>query len=206
MGAFIHSILQTNGVVSADGDVVYDLPVNPLSVILLHVSPLNETSTIGAYGLLEALLSAVDNVRVDSQSLTLDGVTTSGGSWVQRRWVVPVVSESTPFEIVVEAADEAGNVAIVRRTLTAEPSTDVGPPVVSIVCPFDGDGCADGIDSDCDGNPDVDLTQYFDCTAITDILGQAGVSSCGSHVIDTDGNGIPDCVDWDCDGVGDICF
>ncbi len=65
MASFIHSILRTNGLIAADGDVVYDLPVNPLSVILLHISPLNETSTIGAYSLLEGLLSAVDNVRVD---------------------------------------------------------------------------------------------------------------------------------------------
>lgn len=65
MPQFIHSILQTNVAVAADGDQVYDLPVNPLSVVLLHVSPLNETSTIGNYSLLEALLSALDNVRVD---------------------------------------------------------------------------------------------------------------------------------------------
>lgn len=65
MASFIHSILQTNRAIAADGDVVYDLPVNPLSVILLHISPLNETSTIGNYSLLQALLGALDNVRVD---------------------------------------------------------------------------------------------------------------------------------------------
>lgn len=65
MSQFIHSILQTNVAIAADGDQVYDLPVNPLSVILLHISPLNETSTIGNYALLGALLSALDNVRVD---------------------------------------------------------------------------------------------------------------------------------------------
>ncbi len=64
MAVFIHSILRSNNLLAADGDVVYDLPVNPLSVILLHVSPLNDTSTIGDYRLLEGLLSAVDNVRV----------------------------------------------------------------------------------------------------------------------------------------------
>ncbi len=77
MARFIHSILRTNGVVAADGDIVYDLPVNPLSVILLHISPLNETSTIGNYSLLEALLSAVDNVRVDHKGaavVNLSGV------------------------------------------------------------------------------------------------------------------------------------
>jgi hypothetical protein len=65
MAQFIHSILQTNVLVAADGDVTYDLPVNPLSVVLLHLSPLNETGTIGNYSLLQALLSALDNVRVD---------------------------------------------------------------------------------------------------------------------------------------------
>ncbi|MFQ5591972.1 MAG: hypothetical protein ACE5HE_12470 [Phycisphaerae bacterium] len=71
MADFIHSILQTNGAISADGDVVYDLPVNPLSVILLHVSPLNETSTIGNQALLEGLLSAVDSVRVSHKGTSV---------------------------------------------------------------------------------------------------------------------------------------
>lgn len=64
MASFIHSILRSNQLITADGDTVYDLPVNPLSVILLHVSPLNETGTVTTYGMLQALLSAVDNVRV----------------------------------------------------------------------------------------------------------------------------------------------
>lgn len=64
MADFIHSILTPNQAISSDGDVVYDLPVNPLSVLLLHISPLNNTGTITNYALLEALLSAIDNVRV----------------------------------------------------------------------------------------------------------------------------------------------
>lgn len=64
MARFIHSILTPNVAIAADGDVSYDLPVNPLSVVLLNINPLNETSTIGNYSLLQALLSAVDNVRV----------------------------------------------------------------------------------------------------------------------------------------------
>ncbi len=64
MASFIHSILSTNAAIATDGDEVIDLPVNPLSVILIHISPLNATSTIADYRLLEALLSAVDNVRV----------------------------------------------------------------------------------------------------------------------------------------------
>jgi len=61
---FIHSILRANAAVAADGDEVVDLPVNPLSVILLHLSPLNETSTITAYTWLKGLLSALDSIRV----------------------------------------------------------------------------------------------------------------------------------------------
>lgn len=64
MAEFIHSILRTNSVVAADGDIVLDLPVNPLTLVLIHLNPLNETSTIGDQAFLEGLLSALDNVRV----------------------------------------------------------------------------------------------------------------------------------------------
>jgi len=71
LARFIHSILETNAAVSADGDEVIDLPVNPLSVILIHVSPLNDTGTIGNYQLLEGLLSAVDTVRVSHKGAAI---------------------------------------------------------------------------------------------------------------------------------------
>jgi len=61
---FTHSILMPNQAQGADGDVVVDLPVGALSVLLIHLSPLNDTGTITNYALLEALLSALDNVRV----------------------------------------------------------------------------------------------------------------------------------------------
>ena len=61
---FIHSILRANAAVAADGDEVVDLPVNPLSAILLHLTPLNETSTITTYTWLKGLLSALDSIRV----------------------------------------------------------------------------------------------------------------------------------------------
>jgi hypothetical protein len=61
---YTHSILAANQAVSADGVQVFDLPVNPLSVVLLHLSPLAETSTIGNHSLLLLLLSALDNVTV----------------------------------------------------------------------------------------------------------------------------------------------
>lgn len=64
MARYTHSILASNQLVAADGVQVFDLPVNPLSVVLLHISPLGETSTIGNYSLLIRLLSALDNVTV----------------------------------------------------------------------------------------------------------------------------------------------
>lgn len=64
MAEFIHSILEPNALVAADGDEVIDLPVNPLSLVLIHISPLNETATIGNYRLLEALLGAIANVEI----------------------------------------------------------------------------------------------------------------------------------------------
>lgn len=64
MADFIHSILRTNSLIASDGDQTFDLPVNPLSVVLLHISPLNETSTIGTFRLLEGLLATITNVRV----------------------------------------------------------------------------------------------------------------------------------------------
>jgi len=64
MSKFIHSILEPNQAVAADGDQTFDLPVNPLSMVLMHISPLNETSTITTYRLLEGLLAAIGNIRV----------------------------------------------------------------------------------------------------------------------------------------------
>jgi len=61
---FIHSILAVNQAIAADGEQNYDLPVNPLSVILLHLSPLNETSTIANYAAMAGLLTGLDNIRM----------------------------------------------------------------------------------------------------------------------------------------------
>lgn len=64
MADFIHSILAPNQAIAADGDVTFDLPVLPLSVILLHVSPLGETSTVTTHRLILSLLDALDTIRV----------------------------------------------------------------------------------------------------------------------------------------------
>ena len=74
---FIHSVLEVDAVIAANGDEVIDLPVNPLSVILLEISPLNNTSTIGDYALLEGLLSALDSIDITHKGnsvLTCNGI------------------------------------------------------------------------------------------------------------------------------------
>lgn len=64
MAEFIHSILAPNQAVAADGELTFDLPVLPLSAILIHLSPLQESGTITTHRMFEALLSALDNIRV----------------------------------------------------------------------------------------------------------------------------------------------
>jgi hypothetical protein len=62
---FVHSILEANQAQAADGETVTDLPVNPLSVVFIHISPLNETSTIANFTTYAGLLTALDNIRID---------------------------------------------------------------------------------------------------------------------------------------------
>lgn len=77
MAKYTQSILAANQAVTVDGVQVFDLPVQALSAILLHVSPLNETSTIGNFSLMEGLLSSVDNINVTfrgSSVVNMNGV------------------------------------------------------------------------------------------------------------------------------------
>ncbi len=64
MPSFIHSIIEPERAISADGEQIFDLPVGPLSALLITVSPLNESSTIGNYRLLEALLGGVTGIDI----------------------------------------------------------------------------------------------------------------------------------------------
>lgn len=64
MASFIHSILRTNTAILADGDETMDLPVNPLSVILLHLMPLNECTAETTYSFIKGLLAALVSIRV----------------------------------------------------------------------------------------------------------------------------------------------
>lgn len=89
MASFIRSILSTNHAIAADGDEVFDLPVNPLSVVLIHISPLNETSTITTYRLWQDLIDAVSNVRITHKGSAI--VDASGGDLLMLAWLYHVL-------------------------------------------------------------------------------------------------------------------
>lgn len=65
MARFIHSILEPAGLIAADGEEIIDLPVNPLSVVYIHISPLNETADLSHYGALNKLVASLENIRID---------------------------------------------------------------------------------------------------------------------------------------------
>lgn len=64
MAQILRTVLIPDEAQAADGAPSFDLPVNPLSCILLTVKALNETSTIGAYRYLTALLAMITDVRI----------------------------------------------------------------------------------------------------------------------------------------------
>lgn len=61
---FLHSVNQQDQAVSADGVVNFDLAVNPLSVILLNIRPLNNTVTLGNFQRMMGLAGALNSIRV----------------------------------------------------------------------------------------------------------------------------------------------
>jgi hypothetical protein len=91
MAKYTHSILAANQLVAADGVQVFDLPVSPLSVVLLHISPLAETSTITNHSLLMLLLSAIDNVTVSFRGgafIALNGRDLAALCMMWHRWQI----------------------------------------------------------------------------------------------------------------------
>jgi len=68
---FIHSVLQPPITVVADGILSYDLPVNPLSALLISLQPLNNTATITNFGLVQRMLSAIDNINVTHNGVSV---------------------------------------------------------------------------------------------------------------------------------------
>lgn len=61
---FLHNMCVQERAVAADGVEVFNLPVNPLSVILLNIRPLNDTGTLSNYARSFALASSLNRVSV----------------------------------------------------------------------------------------------------------------------------------------------
>ena len=61
---FLHEVLVEEQDPAADAILTHELPVNPVSMLLLHIKPLNETGTITTYEQLAAILDALNDVRV----------------------------------------------------------------------------------------------------------------------------------------------
>lgn len=61
---FNHSIAVPEQAISADGVQVFDLAVNPLSVVLVALRPLNDTGTLANYQRYRAICAALNRVSV----------------------------------------------------------------------------------------------------------------------------------------------
>ncbi len=89
-------------------------------------------------------------------------MTTSNGSTIVIPWIAPAVGTATAIEISAEVQDLAGNISTATRTLTVEPHVNANPPVVTILCPVDGDFCAAGVGTTIDFTvrDDIKIASY----------------------------------------------
>lgn len=71
MAEFIKSVIAQDEAVVVSTRVTYDLPVNPLSHILLTLKGLNETSTMGDHVSLAGLLAAISNIAVEFKGTSI---------------------------------------------------------------------------------------------------------------------------------------
>lgn len=60
----LHNIAIQEQAIAADGVVQFDLPVNPLSVILLALRPLNDTGTLANFNFYRSVAAAMNRVSV----------------------------------------------------------------------------------------------------------------------------------------------
>lgn len=61
---FLHSVRVQENTPAADGVVVDDLAVNPLSVVLVNLAPLNDTGTLSDFQLYMGICAAVNRVAI----------------------------------------------------------------------------------------------------------------------------------------------
>lgn len=68
---FIHSVIVEDQDPAADAILSHELPVNPLSGLLLHLKPLNNTGTIANYHQLVGLLDALNSITITWRGITV---------------------------------------------------------------------------------------------------------------------------------------
>lgn len=61
---FLHSVAVQERAIAADGLETYDLAVNPLSVVLLGLRPLNETATLANFQTYKGIAAALNRVSI----------------------------------------------------------------------------------------------------------------------------------------------
>lgn len=61
---FLHQVAVQERAIGADGIEVYDLAVNPLSVVLIGLRPLNDTGTLAAFQSYRGIAAAMNRVSV----------------------------------------------------------------------------------------------------------------------------------------------
>lgn len=72
---FIHSVIVEEQDPAADAILTHDLPVNPLSGLLLEIKPLNDTGSLTDYQATAGLLDALNSIRVLWQGQTILDIT-----------------------------------------------------------------------------------------------------------------------------------
>jgi len=68
---FLHSVAVQDQAISADGVFQFDMPVNPLSVILVCLRPLNDTGTLANFNNYLAICQAINRVSVYSKGYSV---------------------------------------------------------------------------------------------------------------------------------------
>lgn len=96
MPQILRTTLVADEAQAADGDISFDLPVNPLSCILLTIKALNDTTDTDSttYSYIDALFNMITNINVKYR-----GATIIDGSAVDLAVLYALVSKWPPFQV-----------------------------------------------------------------------------------------------------------
>lgn len=71
MANFLHTVHVQEQAIAADGIFTFDMPVNPLSVILINLRPLNDTGTLANFNNYLAIAQAMNRVSLYSKGYSV---------------------------------------------------------------------------------------------------------------------------------------